>query len=302
MPKDILVIGGTRFFGRVLVERLLADGHRVTIATRGRAVDDLGDRVARIGVDRRDAAAMTAAFAGARFDVVYDQVCYRPGDATIALAALGSRVGRYVMASTIEVYDQVRASIARPLREDDVDVDADDPAADEYGRDKRRAEAVLARAPLPVVRVRIGHVLGGPDDFTGRLASYVRQVEDGAPFEYRSADGVSSFLNADEIAAFLAWAGDASFTGPVNAACDGPLSAVDLHRRAALALGRDAHAVEVPSTSAPTALSPFDYPGPFVMDTARARSLGFAFSHTAAWIDGVIAQHASAGAPAARAG
>src|SRR5687767_5420789 len=132
MRKDILVIGGTRFFGRLLVERLLGAGHRVTLATRGSAPDPFGDRVARVRVDRGDAAAMTAAFAGAGYDVVYDQVCYRPIDATIALAALGGRIGRYVMASTIEVYDQVRASIARPLREDDVDVTADDRLSEDY--------------------------------------------------------------------------------------------------------------------------------------------------------------------------
>lgn len=33
--KKVLVLGGTRFFGKHLVETLLQDGHDVTIATRG---------------------------------------------------------------------------------------------------------------------------------------------------------------------------------------------------------------------------------------------------------------------------
>jgi nucleoside-diphosphate-sugar epimerase len=293
MRKNVLVIGGTRYFGRALVEKLLVAGHRVTLATRGLARDSFGDRVARVHVDRRDPAAMSV-FAAARYDVVYDQVCYTPADAHIAATSLGGRVGRYVMASTIEVYDRLRGSIARPLREDDVDVAACAGPVDDYGSGKRQAEAVLAGAAMPVVRVRIGHVLGGLDDFTGRLASYLPMVQAGAPFRYTSADGVSSFLNVDEIARFLTWAGDASFTGPINAACDGPLSALDLHQRAAHVLGRRPNAV-----LAPAAESPFDYAAPYVMDTGRARSLGYTFTHSADWIDGVIAQHVAGAAAGA---
>ena len=37
---EILVIGGTRFFGIHMVNKLLENGHDVTIATRGKASDD----------------------------------------------------------------------------------------------------------------------------------------------------------------------------------------------------------------------------------------------------------------------
>ena len=36
----ILVIGGTRFFGIHMVRELLAQGHAVTIATRGNVKDE----------------------------------------------------------------------------------------------------------------------------------------------------------------------------------------------------------------------------------------------------------------------
>ena len=35
MHKNTLVIGGTRYFGKLLVQRLVRAGHRVTIAPRG---------------------------------------------------------------------------------------------------------------------------------------------------------------------------------------------------------------------------------------------------------------------------
>lgn len=44
----ILVIGGTRYFGIHMVNKLLEQGHEVTIATRGKTPDSYGDKVERI--------------------------------------------------------------------------------------------------------------------------------------------------------------------------------------------------------------------------------------------------------------
>ena len=48
----ILVIGGTRFFGIHMVNKLLELWHSVTIATRGNAKNNFGDRVSRIILER----------------------------------------------------------------------------------------------------------------------------------------------------------------------------------------------------------------------------------------------------------
>ena len=73
MSKNVLVIGGTRFIGKLLVQRLARAGHRVTIATRGYAPDPFAERVNRVRVDRRNELAMRKAFADcAPFDIVFD--------------------------------------------------------------------------------------------------------------------------------------------------------------------------------------------------------------------------------------
>ena len=51
---NILVIGGTRFFGIPMIEELLKSGHDVTIATRGLSADSFGSRVKRLILDRTD--------------------------------------------------------------------------------------------------------------------------------------------------------------------------------------------------------------------------------------------------------
>ena len=68
-----LVIGGTLFIGRALVDQLLERGDDVVIMHRGRGTP-FGDRVGEIVCDRNDIAAVQAALARERFDVVYDNV------------------------------------------------------------------------------------------------------------------------------------------------------------------------------------------------------------------------------------
>ena len=214
MPKNILVIGGTRYFGKLLVQRLLRLGHRVSIATRGYAPDPFGERITRIRVDRRNEHAMGNAFRDARFDVVFDQMCYSPLDAAISVRVFAGKVGRYVMTSTIDAYRELAAGDAAFLENDlpvlaqriDTAYPWHDPsrAIESYVSGKVQAEAYLERdGSLPLATVRLAHVLGGPEDFTGRLAHYVDLVRAGAALQYSNAAARVSFMEAQEAADFL---------------------------------------------------------------------------------------------------
>ncbi len=305
MQKKILVIGGTRYFGILLVRALLEAGHHVTVATRGQTPDGFGDAVRRITLDRRNAAQMRAAFRhGPYYDLVYDQMCYSPLDAAIALDALASKVGRYIMASTIEVYRPLLGTLHRPFSEGDVDlasvnVELDLPwheatfAETHYGEGKRQAEAVLLRqSSVPVVTVRIAHVLGGLQDFTGRLAHYVHLARQGAPLRHHVAAGPSSFINPQSISAFLAWVGTQSFVGPVNAACGEPLSAPALYRAVGAAFGTVVRTQAMDATAqAAQDGGPFDYAAPYAMDTQRAKTLGYRFGAVSDWLGVLVALH-----------
>jgi nucleoside-diphosphate-sugar epimerase len=301
MPKKILVIGGTRFFGKLLVQRLLRAGHDVTVATRGYAPDRFGQRIARVRVDRRNETAMRAAFADERFDIVYDQMCYSPLDAAISARVFGGKVGRYVMTSTIDVYRALPAQNA-PYGEDALQILSQsidtaypwhDPvlANDSYVAGKVQAEAYLYRdGSLPVVSVRLAHVLGGPDDYTGRLAHYVDLVRVRTPLRYSHARARTSFIEAQEAANFLAWTGAQDFTGAVNAGDDGALSAYELHARVGQALDAPAR-VRKAGAAESGPFSPFDLAAPLVLDTSRAKALGYPVKQCDDWIADAIRQH-----------
>ena len=304
MGKNILVIGGTRYFGKLLVQRLLGAGHQVTIATRGHASDPFGSRISRIRVDRRNERAMLAAFAHVdSYDIVYDQMCYSPLDAAIAVRVFAGKAKRYIVSSTIDVYRSLMGTQDEPFVETDLNVLAQpidtgypwhDPklAAQSYVSGKVQAEAYFYRdGSLPLVTVRIGHVLAGSEDFTGRLAHYVDLARQYGALRYTNAAAASSFMSAQIISDFLVWAGAQSFTGPVNAACDGGLSAFDIYQRVGMVLDTPVRALPVMQATTPGELSPFDYPAQFMMDMSRAKSLGYKFGEIDDLIDDLIRQH-----------
>jgi nucleoside-diphosphate-sugar epimerase len=304
MRKNILVIGGTRYFGKLLVQRLLQAGHCVTIATRGRTSDPFGNRIARIRVDRQNEAAMRAAFANvAGYDIIYDQLCYSPVDAAISARVFAGKVKRYIMSSTIDVYRPLLGSQDAPFAEAAARVLAQpidtsypwhDPrlACESYVMGKLQAEAYLYRdGTLPVVTVRIGHVLAGAEDFTGRLAHYVDLVRQQAPLRYSNAAAASSFMSMQSVSDFLLWTGAQDFKGPVNAACDGALSAFDLYQRVGMALDEPVKTIPVQNAAPAGQLSPFDFPSQLMVDTGRATRLGYRFGHSDEWLDTLIRRH-----------
>ncbi|WP_418953383.1 NAD-dependent epimerase/dehydratase family protein [Streptomyces cinnabarinus] len=294
--REVLVIGGNRYFGKRLIRRLLAAGDRVTVLNRGSAAPPAG--ALHLVADRDDENSLRAALGSRTFDVVVDQVCYTPRQAALARRVFTGRTRRYVMTSTVEVYEY-EDSPAALVPESAVDprtvaVDLGLPWEDSefldshYGEGKRQAEAVLAADPaFPYVAVRVAHVLGGDDDFTGRLAHYADRIRTGAPVAVPLANRPATYIHVEEIADFLAWAAGADFTGPVNAASHGLLSTEDLCEAIAARLpgGRvEPRGVEVGE------VSPLSFTRSYGMDNTRATRLGFTFGEARQWLPKAVAE------------
>ena len=69
---NILILGGTRFVGRHIVEAFLAAGHTVSILTRGQTTDELPPSVERLRGDRDAGAAGLAALANRSWNACVD--------------------------------------------------------------------------------------------------------------------------------------------------------------------------------------------------------------------------------------
>ncbi|WP_327130874.1 reductase [Streptomyces sp. NBC_01343] len=277
--QKILVIGGSRYFGKHLVTLLRDAGDEVTVLNRGSAAAPPG--VGRLVADRDDEGRLRAVLGGRTFDTVVDQVCYTPLQAAVARRIFAGRTGRYVMTSTMEVYDP-----APPT-----------PEARAYAEGKRQAEAVLREpgqggGPFAFAAVRTAHVLGGGrEEFTGRLAHYVGRIAAGTPVDVHEAPYATSFIHHHEIARFLQWTAGQSFTGAVDAASHGALDALDL---CALVAGRVGRPAVLRTVEPGSPASPFSFDRDYALDNARAEDLGYRFRRVADWLPGAIDEEAGA--------
>lgn len=276
---NVLVIGGTRFFGKHLVWELLGRGHEVTIATRGKTPDPFGSRVKRLTVDRTDAEEMKRVFAYKYYDVVYDDIAYCAGDVRNVMEAIGHR--RYVMVSTISVYNELHFQTVEsdfvPEREQLIWYGKGDEAG--YDALKRSAECALAHqyAARNTVVARFPFVIG-EDDYTERLYFYVEHAVRKIPMWVDNLDAQMSFISADDAGKLLAYLGEDEVRGAVNGASRGTvsirevLSYVEKKTGCAAAISPDAECA--PYNGAPN----------YSINTGRAERIGFHFSSLKDWI------------------
>lgn len=188
---NILVIGGTRNLGHLLVHQLIAQGHRVSVFNRGLTRDELPDQVERLRGDRTKKQQLARALDGKSFDVVIDNALYKQEEAEEIAALLKGRVGHYIFLSSGQVY-LVREAATRPFTEDQYEgrlMPAPKPNTygyEEwlYGVDKRRVEDALHKAwetnKFPYTSLRLPMVNSERDHFN-RLYNYVLRLNDGDP-------------------------------------------------------------------------------------------------------------------------
>lgn len=282
--KRALVLGGTRFFGKRLVEKLVENKWDVTVASRGLANDPFGDTINRLTINRYDTKSLQAALQTREWDVVYDQICYAPSDAIDTCELFSGRIGRYVLTSTGSVYKDV----PMPYQEDHFSpysypllLGRQD--SFEYGEGKRLAEAVFfQKASFPVAAMRIPVVVG-PDDYTQRLAGVVKSVMHGTAMRPPNLKRTMGFISSSEAAEFLYWLAESPVTGPYNAAATGSLTMQDLIALVERVVDRKAMLSDEAEIECPLQGSSY-------LDNSKSRAAGFVFSNLEDWLPTLVAE------------
>src|SRR5262249_53586847 len=100
----VLVIGGTRFLGPRMVERLGRSGHQAGGFHRGHTAASLPAAVRHIPGDRRRLAAYAAEFRRLAPDVVVDMLAFTEHDARSLISTFAGLAGRAVVLSSGDVY------------------------------------------------------------------------------------------------------------------------------------------------------------------------------------------------------
>ena len=245
----VLVIGGTLFIGRALVEQLLARGDKVVIMHRGKGTPFDG-RVREIRCDRNDIPGVQAALAGERFEVVYDNVYdWQRGttaeQVTAAARGAGEGLRRYVFTSSVAAYAG------------GLDLDEDAPLAraghpNPYGLQKAESERALfalQQAGGPSVStLRPAFVYGRYNAFD-REAFFWDRIRAGRPVII-PGDGarLMQWVKADDVALAAIAAADSSEASgrAYNLANYPPVTQVEFVEALARAADRPVRLVHVP--------------------------------------------------------
>ncbi len=275
----ILVIGGTRFFGKRLVHNLIKSGHQVTILTRGNTVDDFGASVQRLKGDRTDAQQLKSLIKE-NYDSVVDQMCMTAADAHASIEAFRGRIGQYVMTSTLSVYDADAALLETDWMAEDYKAGE---ASHPYQEGKRAAEHALLSAPFPVASMRIPIVLG-TDDYTRRLHMHIEHVAQEKALSFPNLVAEFSYVRAEDAAGALQWMVESGQKDVFNISAADNWSNRELVSQIENVVGKKALFAEDGTPS------PFGIERDYYMDVSKAAKAGFKAQDLMLWLPQLIAQ------------
>ncbi|MFC0627549.1 NAD-dependent epimerase/dehydratase family protein [Kribbella deserti] len=174
----LLMLGGTAFVGRAVVEDALARGWDVTVLNRGTTDPNPPKGVTALVGDRTTDEGLGALKDG-QWDIVVDAWSQSPRAVDASTRLLADRAGFYAYVSTRGVYEWPPPSGAA---EDFPLVEADPTDGDvDYGRAKRGGEIAVERAfGDRGLLVRAGLILG-PWENVDRLPWWLRRITKGGP-------------------------------------------------------------------------------------------------------------------------
>ncbi len=216
----LLIIGGTRFVGRALVEAAQAKGYDVTLFNRGQSNPDLYPDVEKIVGDRDGGLDVLK---GRQWDAVIDTCGYVPRLTKDSATFLSDAIDHYTFISTISVY----GSLTIPNMAEDgplgtmEDETVEEINGETYGPLKVLCEKSIDEAMNGrCTHIRAGLIVG-PHDQSDRFTYWPARIARGgevlAPGKPELA---TQFIDVRDLAAFAIKATEEKLTGPYN--CTGP--------------------------------------------------------------------------------
>lgn len=178
----ILILGGTVFLGRALVDAALAGEHEVTLFNRGKSGPDLFPHVEQIRGDRDED---ISGLSDRRWDAVIDTSGFLPQQVQRAIEALVDSVGLYAFISSISVYADTsqpgidESAPVAVMENPDAVQSKEQITGENYGPLKALCEQVVERnMPGRALNIRPGLIVG-PFDPTDRFSYWPSRVAQG---------------------------------------------------------------------------------------------------------------------------
>ncbi len=277
----ILVLGGTRFFGIPMIEKLLSEGHEITIATRGLTPDNFGDRVKRIRCDLFDYSQVEKVLGNLSFDAVIDKITYSSNELRAVMDAVNCETLIHMSTCSVYMHDHFE------IKEEEFDpysaeIVWNDRMEADYATNKKRSEQVLFQYQGKAeqkrkISVRYPFVVG-PHDYTDRLRFYVRHLTEGKAMMIDDADAQIGFIEEKEAGEFFSFLLKTDFEGTINGAAEGTVSINEILSYLSKKTGKNP---EISSNGDP---APYNGMLSHSYSLERSRQLGYRFEKISSWL------------------
>lgn len=177
----ILILGGTNFIGRNLVDCILKfDNYDITLFNRGQTNPEIYLEINKICGDRNTSDINQ--ISNKKWDYIIDLSCYFPDSLDNILKMIKNPPKRYIFISTCSVYDNnICQSILKDENSATLNCNAAeriDSSAATYGNRKAECERILKQSGLRYSILRPSLVYG-PYDSTDRLYYWLYQIKKG---------------------------------------------------------------------------------------------------------------------------
>ncbi len=280
--KTVLVIGGTRFFGIPMIEKLIKDGYDVTIATRGMTADDFGDEVRRIKLNIYEPQSVKEVLQGKQYDVVIDKMGYGSLDVKSVLDVVECE--HFIHMSTAGVYEMDHFDI----KEEEYDPHQEKlvwctRGQYDYDFTKRMAEAAIVQAyPGQKYSIIRSPFVLGKNDYTKRLEFYVNHIAKQMPMDIDNMEQAFCVANADSLGKFMAKLVETDGVGIINYCSDGQITVAQIVQKAETMLQKKA------ILSATGERAPYNGTRANSLSTEKVKKLGFEVDRINTWMDDLI--------------
>ncbi|MBD5142872.1 MAG: NAD-dependent epimerase/dehydratase family protein [Ruminococcus sp.] len=275
---NILIVGGTRFFGIPMVKRILENGHDVTIATRGNYSNIFNKKVRHVIMDKTNGNSVKNTLGSEIYDVVIDKVAYSSNDVKSLLENVCCK--RYIQMSSCAVYTSEHLLINESEfnAKNHKLIWMDRPT--DYAEGKRQAErATLEFMDInQCVFVRYPVVMG-KNDYTNRLRFYMKHICHHMPMYVDNLEIGTCYINELEAGEFMAYLVEGSISGAINGCSKGIISPKEIINYIENKSGKKAILSEngdfAPYNGLKVETS---------FDCTKAESLGYVFTNISSWI------------------
>lgn len=283
--NNILVLGGTNFFGKKAVYRMIDKGYNVTIATRGNKKHPFGDQVDHIILDVNNPHHKGwTEIETQKWDAVFSNLVYTKEDAELMIEKFANLTNDFYYTSTMAVYSGAKDGyVEYDFNPYQYKIDRAAPV--DYGGGKRQAEVVLFNnAPFDVTAFRFPIVLD-KDDYTRRLHFYVERAMQEEKIYFENEEYKVNYVKGTTAAEAIVWAIENNKKGIYNVSTRDAVTIGTLMKWIEEEVGKEA---DVVYTGSQISNSPFSVSHDQYLISDKIEKEGFELQELERWMRPLI--------------